>query len=88
MPETLAWWFVRATGVYLAIGTLFALPFVLRWVGRLDPVAGRGTWGFRVLVFPGAVALWPWLLRLLVGTGPRPPVERNAHRDAAAGTAR
>ena len=46
---------------YFTIGLLFALPFALRWAGRLDPVAARGTWGFRLLLLPGAVVLWPWL---------------------------
>jgi len=46
---------------YTAIGLLFALPFAARWAGRLDPVATKGTWGFRLFLIPGAVLLWPWL---------------------------
>lgn len=69
-------------GIYLAIGVLFALGFVLFGVKRIDPSAEKGTWGFRVLIFPGCVALWP----VLIGRwakGSAPPVERSAHRDAA-----
>lgn len=52
-----------ATGLYLAIGLCFALVFVGVLVGRIDP-ATRGTgWGFRLLILPGAAALWPLLLR-------------------------
>jgi hypothetical protein len=69
-------------GIYVAAGVLFAVPFVLRGVNRIDPVARDGTWGFRLIVAPGVVALWPLLaLRWLRGT--QPPEERNAHRAAA-----
>ena len=78
---TLATWMVRVAGGYLLAGLVFALPFAARQVGRLDPVAQHATWGFRMLILPGAIALWPLLLlRLLRGKKPR---ERNAHRDAA-----
>jgi hypothetical protein len=63
---TLATWIVRAAGCYLAAGILFAIPFAWRWSGRLDPVAAHGTAGFRLLVLPGAVLLWPLLLRRLL----------------------
>lgn len=61
-----ATWLVRAAGVYLLIGVCFAVPFAARWVNRLDEVAAHGTPGFRGLVVPGAVLLWPLLLFRLV----------------------
>jgi hypothetical protein len=68
--------------IYVAAGLLFALPFVLRGVNRIDPVAREGTWGFRMIIVPGVVVLWPMLaLRWLRGT--QPPEEKNAHRVAA-----
>ncbi len=48
--------------VYTGLGVLFAVPFVLRGAGLIDPVAKSGTWGFRLLIMPGSAALWPWLL--------------------------
>ena len=69
-------------GIYVAAGVLFAVPFVLRGVNRIDPVAREGTWGFRLIVVPGVVALWP-LLALRWLRGAQPPEERNAHRSAA-----
>jgi hypothetical protein len=74
----------RLLEAYLVLGALFALPFALFGAGRLDPAAARGTWGFRVLVLPGAMALLPWLLWWWVRG--RPPRERGAHLDE--GTAR
>jgi len=52
---------LAVTGAYLGIGLLFGLPFVAFGIQRVDPAA-RGTgWGFRLLVLPGVVALWPLL---------------------------
>jgi hypothetical protein len=58
---TLAGGLVLALEVYAALGAAFAVPFALRWAGRLDPAARRGTLGFRVLLLPGALILWPLL---------------------------
>ncbi|QDV06998.1 hypothetical protein Poly30_25170 [Planctomycetes bacterium Poly30] len=70
-----------ALSVYLALGVLFAIPFVLVGAGRLDPDARQGTWGFRVLIFPGATLLWP-LLAKRWAMGARVPTERTPHKEA------
>jgi hypothetical protein len=67
-------------GLYVAVGIFFAIPFVLRGVNRLDPHAANGTWGFRMLIIPGTVFLWPLLLRRWMSGERQPPTERNAHR--------
>jgi hypothetical protein len=57
---------VQTMAFYFALGATFALVFLWRWVGRLDPAAEHGTWGFRLLVFPGVAALWPlFVVRLI-----------------------
>ena len=61
MTETAARVLVQAVTIYLSCGAAFAMVFLWRWVGRLDAAAEHGTWGFRVLVFPGVTALWPLL---------------------------
>ena len=63
MVETISTVLVTLIGIYVLIGVLFALPFVLRGVGRLDPSAEQGSRGFRILLLPGSVALWPVLAR-------------------------
>ena len=68
-------------GAYLLIGFAFAVPFVLIGTQRIDPAAERGSWGFRLLILPGSVALWPLLLKRWVTR--RPPVEYSLHRRAA-----
>ena len=73
-----------AAAVYLVLGLLFAPPFLWTGVRRIDPVAADGTRGFRILIFPGVVALWPLLLKRWIAGGPEPPEERSAHRQLAA----
>lgn len=46
---------------YAAVGAAFGLVFVTRGVGQLDPNAQGTGVGFRVLIVPGVVALWPVL---------------------------
>ena len=52
----------------------------------LDPVSpplrAQAGWGFKLLIVPGAVALWPLLWRRVRAGGPA--AERNAHDRAAA----
>lgn len=62
MTATLAVLLARAAAVYALAGILFAIPFAWRGAGALEPVAREGTWGFRLLIIPGAATLWPWLL--------------------------
>ncbi len=74
---------VAAAGVYTVLGILFAVVFVFFGVPRIDPAARAGSAGFRLLILPGCVALWPILAKRWRSAG-SPPAERNAHRDAAA----
>lgn len=76
-------WGVRLLALYAGAGLVFALFFVTRGVGRVDPVARESTWGFRLIIVPGVVALWPLLARRWLRGQAEPPVECNAHRRAA-----
>ncbi|MDE2795723.1 MAG: hypothetical protein OXL34_12960 [Gemmatimonadota bacterium] len=51
-----------ALAIYAAVGVVFTVPFALKGAGAIDPAARGATWGFRVLTFPGVVALWPLML--------------------------
>ena len=75
--------FVTALGIYAGLGVVFAVPFVWRLVERLDPAARHGTWGFRLLVLPGAIVFWPYLVARLAGGAVAPPDEWTAHRAAS-----
>ena len=66
-------------GVYLGVGAIFGVGFALFGGAKaVDEAAVEGTWGFKVLIIPGAAALWPLLLgRWVKG---EQPVEHSAHR--------
>jgi len=72
-----------ALGAYLVLGVIFALWFVLRGVQRVDRDAQDGSPGFRIVIFPASVALWPLLLARAIRGGGEAPAECNAHRRAA-----
>jgi hypothetical protein len=74
---------VNLAALYAAFGAVFASLFLWRWVGRLDPAAAHATWGFRALVFPGVVMLWPLFLARRWRGASAPPDEWTAHRAAA-----
>lgn len=68
-----------ALGAYLAIGAVFGVAFAFRLVDRVDPAARGAGWGFRLLIVPGAAALWPWLLIRARRTGGETARQRRAH---------
>ena len=66
-------------GIYLAVGLLFGIFFARKGVQVLDPVATGSPFSFRLLVIPGATALWPVLLiKLLRGNRRKGNSEANA----------
>jgi len=88
MTPWLARLVVDALSLYAAIGAMVALWISIRGLGRLDPVAAHGTWGFRLLILPGLTALWPLMLARYVQGRGQPPTERTAHRTMGTGTGR
>lgn len=57
-----AWWVWACVGAYGLAGFVFAIAFVLRGAARVDHAAESSPWSFRIVILPGAVALWPLLL--------------------------
>ena len=76
--------FLTLVGVYLGCGLLFAIPFALVGVKKIDPHAAHGSWGFRLLIIPGTMAFWPMLLKRWASGMTEPPEECSAHRKLAA----
>lgn len=83
MPPSLTELIVGLAETYAAIGAVFACAFVSRGVSRIDPMAHRAPWSFRILIAPGAAVFWPLLLMRWAAGAVAPPVEVNAHRRAA-----
>jgi len=65
-------WLVNALTAYGVLGILFAIAFVTKGIGRIDPVARGSKAGFRLIVLPGVAALWPLLLDRWIREGRRP----------------
>ena len=70
---------VYAAFAYLGLGVLFALWFVASGAAVLDEAAKETSFGFRFMIFFGAVAFWVLLARRVAKSAKRPP-EKNAHR--------
>ena len=47
---------------YVLCGLAVGMPFVLRGVDRVDEAARGASLGFRLLILPGTVALWPLMV--------------------------
>lgn len=64
--ESIAELLVSAVEIYLLLGSGFAVVFVLFLVGRLDSSAKGASPGFRLVIVPGVVLLWPLLCVRLI----------------------
>jgi hypothetical protein len=53
---------VGALAGYLVLGLAFALALMTRGVAAIDPDARGMPWPARLLIVPGAAALWPLML--------------------------
>ena len=53
---------VDALTAYALAGAVFAVAFATMGVQRVDSVAEHAPFGFRLIILPGAAALWPLLL--------------------------
>jgi hypothetical protein len=54
--------FVDGLTAYAVLGAIFASAFLIRGVSRVDPHAEGAGLGFRLIIFPGVAAFWPFLL--------------------------
>lgn len=53
---------IAIVAVYLGVGLPFALAFVMRGADRIDHTARGSSIGFRIIILPGVVALWPLMV--------------------------
>ncbi len=65
--ETLITLIVNLFVLYLLIGLLFALAFAWKGAGKVDSKAAHTSWLFKLLILPGSMALWPYLLGKWIG---------------------
>ena len=48
--------------IYLLLGVLFVVPFLLKGLTKVDSSAHGGTIGFKIIIIPGVIVFWPALL--------------------------
>jgi len=58
--------------IYLLLGVLFVIPFLIKGLTKVDEGARDGTIGFKIIIIPGVIVFWPLLLRKWVKANQRP----------------
>ena len=48
--------------LYLALGVVFLVPFLLKGISKVDEGAHGSTVGFKIIIIPGVIVFWPTLL--------------------------
>ena len=76
-------WIARGIYAYLALGVVVAAWLQCGGLKRVDATASQGPWGFRVLITPGLILLWPFLLKAARANRGHPRAECNPHRCAS-----
>jgi len=56
--------------LYLLSGFIFAIAFVIKGITVVDEGAHGGSAGFRIIILPGVILLWPVLLRKWINAKP------------------
>jgi hypothetical protein len=49
--------------VFIVCGVIFTFFFIARGLEKIDEEAAASTWGFRIIIIPGCILLWPVLLK-------------------------
>ena len=57
--------FLLILGVYVTLGLLFAIFFVFVGGTKIDPLLKDSKKRFRIILFPGIIAIWPFLVAKL-----------------------
>ena len=57
--------FIAILEIYFSIGFLFGLYFLFLGAEKIDPLMGATKKKVRVLLFPGVVCTWPFLISKL-----------------------
>ena len=60
--------FLIALGLYIVFGLLFGLYFVFVGATKIDPLLKDSKKLVRLLLLPGTIATWPFLLKKLFKT--------------------
>lgn len=45
------------------MGVVFTIPFIIKGATKIDEGAHGSKWGFRIIIIPGVIIFWPFLLK-------------------------
>lgn len=65
--------------LYLLLGVLFVVPFLIKGLRKVDEGTHGATLGFKIIIIPGVIVFWPFLLRRWIRAGRKlyfPPIEK------------
>jgi len=65
--ETVIMVFLILLGAYFGFGLLFGLYFIFLGAFKIDPLMANSKKSIRLLLFPGVVATWPFLIGKVFG---------------------
>ena len=54
--------------IYFVVGLLFGIYFFFKGAAQIDPLILESKWTVRLLLVPGAIATWPFLIPKLLKT--------------------
>jgi len=77
MAELVVSMILLALVVYLMIGVLFTIAFQIKGLHTIDEATHGSPIGFRLIIIPGCVLLWPALLVRWINTSKQRPVRVN-----------
>jgi len=61
--ETIVNIVLAIAGIYLVMGVVFAIAFLLKGITIVDEGAKGATIGFRIIILPGVIIFWPLLFK-------------------------
>lgn len=54
--------FLSILGLYFGVGFLFGIYFFIKGASKIDSLILDSKWYVKLLLFPGAIATWPFLI--------------------------
>jgi hypothetical protein len=54
---------IYTTIAYLSAGVMFSIPFLVKWIYRLDEATHESSLTFKLMIVPGCIIFWPVLLK-------------------------
>lgn len=61
--------FLSILAAYFLIGLVFGLIFLFGGATKIDSILADSKWIVRLLLFPGCIAAWPFLVSKLLKAG-------------------